>query len=168
MKKIIAFLIVLCILLFGGCKQKDLIDIYVFSQRFSRYSDNFVIKTDELTASEEKGELAFPLIFDDKFLLTVRINDETSLMTSFSAVYMFQNGRKMSDSDFLLFTEIVQSAVRAFTKQEDIDDIFKGVGLTVKNDALKNNHTSFEKGFYNYSFISDEVGIYFYASTERR
>lgn len=168
MKKIIAFLTVLCISLLGGCKQKDLIDIYVFSQRFSKYSDNFAIDTDNLIASEENGELVFSLIFDDKFLLTVRTNDETALMTSFSAVYMFKNGRKLSDGDFLLFTEMVESAVRAFTKQEKTDDIFEQIALENKSDALKIKRTSFTKGFYDYSFISDKVGIYFYASTERR
>lgn len=168
MKKIIAFFTLLSVLLLGGCKQKDLIDIYVFSQRFSRYSDNFAVDTGNLTASEEEGELAFPLIFDDKFLLTVRTNDETALMTSFSAVYMFKNGRKLSDGDFLLFTEIVESAVKAFTKQEKTDEILEQIPLRNKSDALKNNRTSFTIGFYDYSFICDEVGIYFYASTERR
>lgn len=168
MKKILSFFILLSLIFLTGCVQKDLIDIYVFADRFSKYSENFEIETDNLTASEENGVLSFPLAFSDKFLVTVRVNDKTSLITSVSVTYMFEKKRTISDNDFSSLREITDSAIRAFTKLENTDDIFDELSLNKKQDVLEDCHTSYEKDFYKFSFVSNEVGIYFSASTERR
>lgn len=168
MKKLLAFLIAFSTVFLSGCVQKDLIDIYVFSERFSKHSENFEIDTDNLTAQEEESILRFPLTFNDKFLLCVNVNDDTSLITSFSVTYMFDKKRALSDEDFSSFLEISDSAVKGFTDLQNTDEIFSGISLRKKSDVLKDNHTSFKHGFYEYSFVSNEIGFYFTASTDRR
>ncbi len=168
LKKFLAFFIALSTLFLSGCVQKDLIDIYVFSDRFSRHSENFEIDTENLIAEEENNTLKFPLSFSDKFLLTVNVNSETSLITSFSVTYMFGEKRELTDTDFSSFLEISDSAVKSFTNSDDTDEIFSGISLQTKSDVLKDNHISFEKGFYKFSFVSNEIGFYFTVSTERR
>ncbi len=168
MKKLFALLIFISTFFLSGCVQKDLIDIYVFADRFSDYSENFEIDTDNLTAKEENGELKFPLTFSNKFLLTVNVNDETSLITSFSVTYVFEKKREISDKDFSSFLEIADSAVKAFTKLEKSNEILSEISLNKKSDVLKDNHNFFKQEFYEYSFVSNEIGFYFTASTERR
>ncbi len=168
LKKCIILFLVFSLIILSGCVQKDLVDIYLFSERFTRYSENFKIDTKNLVAEEKGEELAFPLTFGDKFLLSVRVNDGTSLVTSFSVTYVLEKGREMSKEDFLSFLEIAESSVRAFTKLEKTDEIFSELSITEKENVLKDNHLSFTKGFYEYSFVSDEIGLYFTASTERR
>ncbi len=168
MKKFFACLIALLTLLLSGCVQKDLVDIYLFSERFSKNCQNFRIDTENLVAKEESDILKFPFVFNDKFLLTVNVNEETFLITSFSLTYMHDKKEKLTDKDFASFLNIADCAVRSFTKLENTDEIFDGLKIKNKSDVLKINHTSFEKGFYKYSFVSDEIGFYFTASTERR
>ena len=148
--------------------QKDLIDIYVFSERFEKNCKDFRIDTENLVAKEENDILKFPFTFSDKFLLTVNANEETFLITSFSLTYMHNKKGTLSDKDFSSFLNIADCAVKAFTKLENTDDIFDGLSLKNKSDILKINHMSFEKGFYKYTFVSGEIGFYFTASTERR
>ncbi len=168
MKKFLVFLIIFSTIFLSGCVQKDLIDIYVFSERFAKHSKSFEIDTHNLTAKEEGNVLKFPLTFDNKFLLCIDVNDDTSLITSFSLTYMFDKKRDLSDGDFSAFLEIADSSVKAFTNLEKTDDIFSSLSVESKKDLIKDNHTSFEKGFYKYSFVSNEIGFYFTASTERR
>ncbi len=168
MKKIIAFLVVFSLLILSGCVQKDLIDIYIFADRFAEHSENFEINTDNLIAKEENNILRFPLAFCDKFLLTVNVNSKTSSITSFSVTYMFDKKREITDKDFSSFLEIADSASKAFTNSESTEEIFLELSLKTKSDVLKDNHNSFEKGFYKFSFVSNELGFYFTASTERR
>lgn len=168
MKKFISFFIALSTLLLSGCVQKDLIDIYVFADRFAKHSENFEIDTENLMAKEDGDILKFPLIFSNKFLLTVNINSETSLITSFSVTYMFDKKREITDKDFSSFLEIARSATKAFTNFESTDEICSEISLRAKSDVLKDNHSSFEKGFYKFSFVSNELGFYFTALTERR
>lgn len=168
MKKIFAFFVSILMLLLSGCMQKDLIDIYVFSERFSKYCQEFKIDTENLVAKEENNILKFPFTFSDKFLLTINVNKETFLVTSFSLTYMHNEKEKLTDKAFTSFINIAECAVKAFTKLENTDEIFDGLSLKNKSDVLKINHTSFEKGFYKYSFVSDEIGFYFTASTERK
>lgn len=155
-------------LFLSGCVQKDLIDIYVFSERFSKNCHNFKIDTENLVAKEDGNILKFPFTFSDKFLLTVNSNEETFLITSFSLTYMHNKKEKLTDKDFSSFLNIADCAVKAFTKIENTDEIFNALQLKNRSDVLKINHVSLEKGFYKYSFVSDEVGFYFTASTERR
>jgi len=168
LKKFFAFFIATGILFLSGCVQKDLIDIYVFSERFEKICQDFRIDTENLVAKEQNNILEFPFTFSDKFLLTVNANEESFLITSFSLTYMHNKKEKLSDKDFNSFLNIADCAVKSFTNLENTDEIFGGLELKSKSDVLKINHTSFEKGFYKYSFVSDEVGIYFTASTERR
>lgn len=151
-----------------GCMQKDLIDIYVFADRFSHHSENFKIDTSKFMAQEEQSELSFPIVFNNKFLLTVRINKETSLVTSVSVVYSFEKGRKISDKDFASFKEIVDCSIKAFTTFQDTDEITANLSADKKDSLTKNLHNHFEKGFYQFSLVANEVGIYFSAKTERR
>lgn len=155
-------------LFLSGCVQKDLVDIYVFSERFSKNCQNFKIDTENPVAKEEDDILKFPFTFNNKFLLTLNVNEETFLITSFSLTYMHDKKEKLSDKEFSSFLNIADCAVKAFTKLENTDEIFDGLILKNKSDVLKINHTSFEKGFYKYSFVSDEIGFFFTASTERR
>ena len=155
-------------LFLSGCVQKNLVDIYVFSERFSKNCQNFKIDTENPVAKEEDDILKFPSTFRDKFLLTVNVNKETFLVTSFSLTYMHNKKEKLSDKDFASFLNIADCAVKAFTKLENTDEIFDELSLKNKSDVLKMNHTSFEKGFYKYSFVSDDIGFYFTASTARR
>lgn len=168
MKKFFAVFITILIFFLSGCVQKDLIDIYVFSERFSKNCENFKIDTNNLVAKEEDGVLRFPFTFSDKFLLTVNANKKTFLVTSFSLTYMHNEKKNLTDKDFSSFLSIAECAVKAFTKLENTDEIFGGLSLKNKADMLKINHTSFEQGFYKYSFVSDDIGLYFTASTERR
>ncbi len=168
MKKFLAFLAVISVLFLSSCVQKDLIDIYVFSSRFSRYSQNFQIDENSLTAYEQENEIVFPLTFGDDFLLSVSVNPDTGFVTSFSAVCMFKENNKLSDEDFSEFNELASSSVRAFTKIDSTDEIFRNLGFTKKSDVMKFNHTSYESGFYKYSLVSNELGIYFTSSTDRR
>ena len=151
-----------------GCMQKDLIDIYVFADRFSHHSENFKIDTSKFMAQEEQNELSFPIVFNDKFLLTVRINKETSLVTSVSVVYSFEKGRKISDKDFASFKEIAVCSIKSFTNFQDTDEILANLSADKKASLTKNLHNHFEKGFYQFSLVANEVGIYFSAKTERR
>lgn len=168
MKKIISLFLFLSIFLLSGCVQKDLIDVYLFAERFSERSENFEIDTSSLVAEEENGELLFPITFSDKILITVRTNEKTSLLTSVSVVYVYKDKKYISDKDFLLMKEIIESSVRAFTNFRNTDDIFENLSLEGKEKLLKYTHLHYEKEFYKFSLISDEVGIYFTASTERR
>lgn len=168
MKKFIAFFISFSLLFLSGCVQKDLIDIYVFADRFAKHSENFEIDTDNLIAKEENNIIRFPFVFSNKFLLTVSVNTKTSLITDFSVTYMFDKKREIADKDFLSFLEISDSASKAFTNFETTDDVFSEISLKTKSDVLKDNHISFKKEFYNFSFVSNELGFYFTASTERR
>ncbi len=168
MKKIIAFLVAFSTLFLSSCVQKDLIDIYVFSERFSEHSENFGIDTEKLMAKEDRDILKFPLIFSDKFLLTVDVNSETSLITSLSVTYMFDKKREITDKDFSSFLEIANSAAKAFTNSENTEDMFSEISLRTKSDVLKDNHVSCQKRFYKFSFVSNELGFYFTASTDRR
>lgn len=168
MKKFIAFFVVFTLLFLSGCVQKDLIDIYVFSDRFAKHSKNFEIDSDNLIAKENNNKLSFPLVFNNKFLLTVNTNAETSLITEISVTYMFENKRELSDENFSSFIEISDSAAKAFTNSENTEEIFSELSLVKKADALKDNHLTFKKGFYKFSFISNEIGFYFTASTDRR
>lgn len=152
----------------SGCVQKDLVDIYVFSERFSKNCQNFKIDTENLVAKEEDNILKFPFTFNNKFLLTLNVNEETFLITSFSLTYMHDKKEKLSDKDFSSFLNIADCAVKSFTKLENTEEIFDELSLKNKSDVLKMNHTYFEKGFYKYSFVSDDIGFYFTASTERR
>ncbi len=168
MKKIFALFISILMFFLSGCVQKDLVDIYVFSERFSKNCQAFKIDTENLVAKEDNDILKFPFTFSDKFLLTVNVNEETFLISSLSVTYMHDKKEKLSDKDFASFINIADCAVKAFTKLENTDEIFDRLQLEKKSDVLKINHTSFEKGFYKYSFVSDEIGFYFIASTERR
>ena len=168
MKKFIAFAVCLSTLLFSSCAQKDLIDIYTFSQRFSRHSQSFAIDADTLSAKEDGDTLKFPLVFGDKLLLTVNADSETFLITSFSVTYMFDEEEKISDKDFASFIEISRCATAAFTDSENETEVFEELSLKTKSDVLKRNHLSCEKGFYKYSFVSDEIGFYFAVATDRR
>ena len=168
MKKLLVFLIILSTLFLSGCVQKDLIDIYVFSERFAKHSRNFEIDTRSLTAKEEDNILKFPLTFGNKFLLCININDDTSLITSFSITYIFDKKRELTEKEFSDFLDLTDSSIKAFTNTENTDEIFTSLSVKSKNDLIKDNHTSFEKGFYKYSFVSNEIGFYFTASTERR
>ena len=168
MKKFFAFFIALSTLFLSGCVQKDLIDIYVFADRFAKHSENFEIDTENLMAKEEGDILRFPLVFSDKFLLTVNVDSETSLITAISVTYMFDKKREITDKDFSCFFEIADSAVKAFTNFEKTEDVFSEISLRTKSDVLNDNHISCKKDFYNFSFVSNELGFYFTASTERR
>ena len=168
MKKFLVFLIIFSTVFLSGCVQKDLIDIYVFSERFAKHSNNFEIDTHNLTAKEENGILKFPLTFDNKFLLCVNVNDKTSLITSVSLTYIFDKKRELSEKEFADFLDLADSSIKAFTNTENTDEIFSSLSIKNKNDFTKDNHNSFEKGFYKYSFVSNEIGFYFTASTERR
>ncbi len=168
LKKFSAILLAFSIFLLSGCAQKDLIDIYTFSERFSGYSENFEIDTKNLLAKEEEENLKFPLTFSDRFLLTVSVNQKTSLVSSLSLTYAFAEGRKISDEDFCSFLEIAESAAKSFTNQKETDKIFSEIGLETKADVLSDNHNSAEDGFYNFSFLSNEVGFCFIVSTDRR
>ncbi len=168
MKKFTAFIVAFSLLFLSGCMEKDLIDIYIFADRFAKYSENFEIDTDNLVAKEENEILKFPLVFSNKFLLTVNVNTKTSLITDFSVTYMFDKKREITDKNFSSFLEIAYSAAKAFTNFDNNEDVFSNLSLKIKSDVLKDNHVSFEKGFYTFSFVSNEVGFYFSASTERR
>ena len=168
LKKFLALLISFCVVFLSGCVQRDLIDIYIFADRFCRHSENFAIDDKNLIAEENEEEIVFPLVFRDKILLSVRTNEGTSLITAFSVTYMFDGKRNISDEDFSSFLEIAESAVKSFTNLKNTDDIFQALSLIKKSDVMKDNHTSFEQGFYNFSFVSNELGLYFTASTERR
>lgn len=168
MKKFFVFLVIISMLFLSGCVQKDLIDIYVFSERFAKHSQNFEIATRNLTAKEENGILKFPLTFDNKFLLCVNVNDDTSLITSFSLTYIFDKKRELTAKDFTDFLDLADSSVKSFTNLENTEEIFSALCIENKKDLTKDNHTSFEQGFYKYSFVSNEIGFYFTASTERR
>lgn len=167
MKKISSVLLVFSVLFLSGCVQKDLIDIYTFSKRFSEHSENFEIDTENLIAKEVGESLNFPLNFSDKFLLTVSVNQKTSLVSSFSLTYIFTENRKISNKDFSVFLEIADCALMAFTNLTETEKIFSETGLEKTSDVLKNNHKSYEDGFYKFTFLSDEVGFCFIASTER-
>jgi len=168
LKKFVAFLVAFSTLFLSSCVQKDLIDIYIFADRFAEHSENFEIDTKHLMAKEEGDFLKFPLAFSNKFLLTVNVNSKTSLITSFSVTYMFDKKREITDNDFSAFLEIADSAAKAFTNFENTDEVFSEITLKTKSDVLKDNHISFEKDFYKFSFVSNELGFYFTASTERR
>ncbi len=168
MKKFTAFLILFFTLCLSGCSEKDLIDIYTFSDRFSNYSETFKINTDNFMATEENEELIFPITFGDKFLLTVRINEKTSLLTDLSVVYLIENKKDMSETEFNQFCEIADCATKAFTNFDSADDILSNLSLKEKEKLFKNTHLHYEKGFYTFSLVSNELGIYFSASTERR
>ena len=168
LKKFFAIFTALSILFLSSCVQKDLVDIYLFSERFSKHCQNFKIDTGNLVATEETDVLKIPFTFNDKFLLTVNADKETFLVTSFSLTYMHNRNKNLTDKDFSSFVNIAECATKAFTKLENTDEIFNSLSLKNKSDVLKINHTSFEKGFYKYTFVSDEIGFYFTASTERR
>ncbi len=138
-----------------------------FFDRFAKHSKNFEIDSDNLIAKEDGNRLSFPLVFNNKFLLTVNTNNETSLITEFSVTYMFENRRELSDENFSSFIEISDSAAKAFTNSESTEEIFSELSLITKSDALKDNHLTFKKGFYTFSFVSNEIGFYFTASTDR-
>ncbi len=168
MKKFLVFLVIFSTVFLSGCVQKDLIDIYVFSERFAKHSNNFEIDTHKLTAKEEDNILKFPLTFDNKFLLCINVNDNTSLITSFSLTYIFDKKRELTEKDFSDFLDLADSSVKSFTNIENTEEIFSALCIRDKKDLIKDNHTSFEKGFYKYSFVSNEIGFYFTTSTERR
>ena len=168
LKKLLFFLVILSTLFLSGCVQRDLTDIYVFSERFAKHSKNFEIDTHNLTAKEEDSVLKFPLTFGNKFLLCVNVSDDTSLVTSFSITYIFDEKRELSEKDFSDFIELADSSIKAFTNTENTDKIFTALAVKNENDLIKDNHTSFEKGFYKYPFVSNEIGFYFTSSTERR
>lgn len=168
MKRFSAFLVIISTVFLSGCVQRDLIDVYTFSERFAKHSQSFEIDTHNLTAKEENGILNFPLTFDNKFLLSVNINDDTSLITSFSLTYVFDKKRELTEKEFSDFIDLADSSIKAFTNTENTDEIFSALSVKSKKDLMKDNHTSFEKGFYKYSFVSNEIGFYLTASTERR
>ena len=168
MKKFVSFFLLFSVLLLTGCSQKDLIDIYVFSDRFSGHSETFNIDTDAFMASEEKGEIVFPITFNDKFLLTIRVNEETSLISQISVVCLCNKNKTITERDFDNFCEIVDCAIKAFTNLENTEDIFSNLSLGKLDNISENTHLHYEKGFYKYSLFLNEVGIYFSASTERR
>lgn len=168
MKKFAVFLLFLFFLSFSGCAEKDLIDIYTFSDRFSDMSENFKINNDNFMATEKDGELVFPITFEDKFLLTVRLNEKTSLVTDVSVVYLLENKKSMTETEFNQFYEIADCAVKAFTDFDSADDILSNLSLKEKEKLFKNTHLHYEKGFYTFSLVSNELGLYFSASTERR
>lgn len=168
MKKIIAFFVAFSLLFLSGCVQKDLIDIYVFSDRFAKHSKNFEIDSGHLIAKEDGDKLSFPLVFNNKILLTVNTNTRTSLITDFSVTYMFEKKRELSDENFSSFIEISDSASKAFTNAGNTDEIFSELSLITKSDVLKDNHLTFQKTFYTFSFVSNEIGFCFTASTDRR
>lgn len=168
MKKFFVVSIILFSFFLSGCVHKDLIDIFLFSEKFSKYSENFEIDTSALIAENEKEEIIFPIIFSDKFLITVRANEKTSLISSVSVVYAYDEKNTLSDKDFLLLKELIESSVKAFTSNQNVNDIFENLSITKKGNITKNTHLHFEKDFYKYSLVSNEVGIYFSASTERQ
>ena len=148
--------------------QKDLIDVHLFSDRFSKHSENFEINTDLLVAEEKNGELIFPITFSDKFLVTVRTNEKTSLLTSVSIVYAYEKKDTITDKDFLLLKELIEASVKAFTDYEKTEDIFIKLSLNKKENIASDMHMHYEKDFYKFSLVSNDVGIYFSASTDRR
>ncbi len=168
MKKIFAASVLFFIFLLSGCVQKDLIDIYLFSERFSKHSENFEINTSSLIAEEENYELIFPVNFSDKFLLTVRTDKKTSLITSLSVLYAYGEKKSITDKDFFFLKELIDSTVRAFTNYEITDDIFKNLSIINKESITQNTHRHFEKDTYKFSLVANDVGIYFSALTERR
>ncbi len=168
MKKIAVILILIFTLSLSGCAEKDLIDIYTFSDRFSDSSETFKINTDNFMATEKEGELIFPITFGEKFLLTVRINEKTSLVTDVSVVCIIENKKNITETEFNQFCEIVDCATKAFTNFESADDVLLNLSLKEKEKLFKNTHLHYEKGFYTFSLVSNELGIYFSASTERR
>ncbi len=168
MRKFFAFFLLISIFFLSGCVQKDLIDIYVFADRFSRYSKNFEIDTEKFMAEEETDSLSFPIVFDDKFLITVRVSKETSLIQSVSVVYAYRKERKISDEDFSSLKEIIKCSVRSFTNFENTDDIFENLSFGKKGSVYENHHEHFKKEFYEFSLVTNDIGIYFFAKTERR
>ena len=168
LKKLFAGLSAFILLFLSGCVQKDLIDIYTFSERFSKHSESFQIDTKTLLAKEDGESLSFPLNFSDKFLLTVYVSPDTSLLTCVTLTYSFYEKKHISDKDFSDFSEIAESAARAFTNRAEADKILSEIGLKNKNSVLQSNHNSLKNGFYNFSFLSDDAGFYFSISTERR
>lgn len=168
MKKFAVIVIFAFILILSGCAEKDLIDIYTFAERFSNNSETFKINTDNFMATEKNGEIVFPITFEDKFLLTVRVNEKTSLITDVSAVYLREGKKDMSDAEFRQFSQIADCAVKAFTGFDSSEDILINLSLKEKEKLFKNTHLHYEKGFYNFSLVSNELGVYFSASTERR
>ncbi len=167
MKKVLCLLTAFSLIFLCGCMQKDLIDIYVFSGRFSRISSNFKIDTTNLIASEENGQLSFPIIFEDKILLTIYVNDETSLIKSVSITYLFEKNKSVSQKDFSAFCEIADCSIKAFTNIENTDEIFARLLPDKKENTAKTNHISFRKDFYDYSFVSTDVGFYLSATSRR-
>lgn len=168
MKKVIVLMLLIFTLFISGCAEKDLIDIYTFADRFSNTSQTFKINTDNFLATEKDGELIFPVTFGEKFLLTIRVNEKTSLITDVSAVYLSEDKKIITDEDFTQFCEIVECTAKAFTNFDATDDILLNLSLKEKDNLFKNTHLHYEKGDYSFSLVSNEMGIYFSASTERR
>ncbi len=161
MKKIIAIFGIFSLLFLSSCATEERCDIYDFADRFSSSNEQFKIETKNLTAEEDDGYIIFPFNFDDKFLLSVKADEKTSFVQSLSVVFLFEKKHNISDKDFSSFLSLSSSAVNALTKYEKAENIFKELSIDKKENLLKQNHTSYTLEFYDYSFVSTEIGIYF-------
>lgn len=161
LKKLFSLFLIISFIFLVSCSSDREVDIYDFADRFSAFSEEFKIDTKALTAEEENDTLCFPFTFSDKFLLTVKADEKTSFITSCSVVFMFEKKNEFSDNDFNSFKNIVSNTVNAFLNTDENENILEELNVKKKSDLLKINRQNLIKGFYAYTLVSNDVGIYF-------
>ncbi|HZJ78207.1 MAG TPA: hypothetical protein VFD52_05375 [Clostridia bacterium] len=141
-KTFVVILSILMALLLSSCATEDIMDAYIFSERFNKQSKDFEINPESITHIDENGEKKYYISIqsddsDDEFLITLFANKEGYVDTC--SVTMSnenaENKEAPSQSTLLHFKWLLISTCAAYTK-----DSVKNVEEVLAEFAIENDN----------------------------
>ena len=170
MKKFISLFCVIILLFLSSCVQEDLIDVYVFVDRFNNLKVTDKISEDEFYATKENGEISFDFLIDSKFLLSVISDENTQKIKRCFVTYEYENNNMSSDAQtkdtfFTLCVSTVSSYIGCSVKEAE--EMMKKIGFGKDNLLSNLKNRSCTEGFYTYHFYCNRFGFSFTVESTR-
>ena len=167
MKKFVSLFCVFVLLFLSSCVQEDLIDVYVFTDRFNRLNLFEKISDDELYASEENDEISFDFLIDSKFLLSVVSDKKSHKIKRCFATYEYEKNLNTQTKDryFSLCLAIISSYTDCSIKEAE--ELMNRIGFNKEVLFDKKKNVSCTEGFNSYHFFCNKYGFSFTVESTR-
>ena len=170
MKKFVSLFCVFILLFLSSCVQEDLIDVYVFVDRFNNLKLFEKLSEDQFYATENSGEISFDFLIDSKFLLSVVSDENTQKIKRCFVTYEYENNNMSLDSQTKdAFFTLCLSTISSYTdcSIKEAEEIMKKIGFD--KEALLSNpkNRSCTYGFNSYHFFFNKFGFSFTVESTR-